>query len=308
LTAPRTTNTVANERAQASNHWIFGYFAIEAMMAKKKKTATAGAAKTTKQTRRKATLASYDLPDLPTLELAGRLDRVAKLTSRAVGDVARQHGATPSQLHIVERLARAPGGLTAKQLAAALAIRPGSLTGTLDALESRGILRRQAVKGDARRQQIVLLTGAKPLVDLLPAVDAAVSASLGGLATAELASLNNVMRSTEATVRARSSVPTPAALGGVSSAATHAAAEAAKPDNSERAKDKAMPATPTPAQVRAAAVEPTPAPAATKKNEDSDRWQRPERREQSEGSLGRGLFRIASRVISAADNRRRNKN
>lgn len=277
-------------------------------MAKKKQTTKAGGAKTTKQARRKGTLASYDVPDLPTLELAGRLDRVAKLTSRAVGDIARQHGATPSQLHIVERLARAPGGLTAKHLAAALAIRPGSLTGTLDALESRGILRRQAVEGDARRQQIVLLTGAKTLVELLPAVDAAVAASLAGLATAELASLNNVMRSTEATVRARSSVPTPAALGGVSPAAPHAVAEPTKPDSRERATGEATPATPTPAQVRAATVDPTPAPSATKTNEDSGRWQRPERREQSDGSLGRGLFRIASRVISAADNRRRNKN
>ena len=260
--------------------------------------ATTKVSKGTRRLSKPVAAATFEVPDLSTLELAGRLDRVAKIVSRVMGDVARQHGATTSQLHVVERLARSPGGLTAKQLAAALAIRPGSLTGTLDGLEKRKIVQRQAVRGDARQQRIVLLPGAQALVDLLPKVDAAVAAGLGELGQSGVGDLNSVMRAAEDAVRSQRAVPAPAVLAGEKAENS----DAEQPEQAE-----AAPVTIAETTVSAqdnVAPEPAPTPQPV---EETPRWQRQEPAPASEGSLGRGLFRIASRVISAAEGRRRRK-
>ena len=257
--------------------------------------------------------ATFDVPPLATLELAGRLDRVAKLVTRGVSDVARQHGATPTQLHVVERLARSPGGLTAKQLAQALAIQPGSLTGTIDGLEKRGIVQRQPVPGDGRQHQVVLLPGAKELVELLPEVDAAISASLGALGGEVAAGLNEVMTDAERAIRSQRAVPTPAVLKRSKAensdeerdeAAAPAAEEAAQP--AQEVAEAKQEAAATPEPETKPVVEPPPF-ARPEHPPEQRSWEPPPRREQSEGSIGRGLFRIASRVISAAEGRRRGK-
>ncbi|MCO4762273.1 MAG: MarR family transcriptional regulator [Myxococcales bacterium] len=154
----------------------------------------------------------YDVDELPNLDLMASLDRVAKMLARAVGEVARKHGATTSQLQVVAALARAPEGLTAKHLAAALAIRPGSLTGMLDTLAGRGILQRERVKGDARQQRIVLLEGARDLVESLSEVESridALFADIGGDTRDELGVLSD---RTESHLRHDSSLPMPAVL------------------------------------------------------------------------------------------------
>ena len=185
-------------------------------------------------------------------------------------------------------------------MAAALAIRPGSLTGTLDSMEAKGILQRQSVKGDARQQKLVLLPGAKELVDLLPQVDAAIVQSLGALGMDDISRLNEVMSETEGAIREKLAVPTPAPLANLAGTAKQMKSEN---DDREATPVKAKAVAPQPPKVTAPKA-PTPVPAAAAPSEP---WTAPPRRTPSEGSIGRGLFRIASRVISAADGRRRNK-
>ncbi|GEM_PF-3432625 len=247
---------------------------------------------------------TFELPQMRTLELAGALDRVAKLVARTVGEIARKHGATPGQLHVVERLARAPSGLTAKQLAAALAIRPGSLTGTLDVLEKKGVIARQAVTGDARQQRLVLLDGAADLVALLPEVDKLVQSRLGTLNDPQIGQLGTLVMRAEAAVRESSAMPMPATLHATpSSNPTPVAAVVEAP-----APQSTVPQSPVPQSIAAAAAA-SDASQTTNGTWQSVPRQQPAkddaRKDPSEGSLGRGLFRIASRVISAADNRRR---
>ena len=255
--------------------------------------------------------ANFHLRELPTLEFAGRVDRIAKLVARAVGDVARDHGATASQLHIVERLARSPEGLTAKQLAAALAIRPGSLTGMLDSLEKRGVLQRQSVKGDARQQKIVLLEGAEDFVALLPKVEAAIAASLGTLAKEDVGRLSEDLAGAEAAIRVKRAAPAPRLVPTPAPEVVEASVQSASAPGPVTAPTVAAPAAaaqaPAPAAVDRTLPVPEVAAAPAPKPDEPPQWQRADRREQSEGSLGRGLFRIASRVISAAEGRRRNK-
>ncbi len=236
-------------------------------------------------------VAQYELGALSSLEIAARMDRIAKLIARAIGDVAREHGATPGQLHIVERLARAPGGLTAKQLAAALAIRPGSLTGMINALEDKGVLRRESVAGDARQQKIVLLEGAADLIALLEQVDALVDGRLGNPESETVEQLAATVKQLEKAARDHAHLPTPAAL--LRAPAAPAAAVADKTVTPITAR---LPTTPAPeagSEVRTGTDHWRPTHAA------DDNWQGNQRRD--EGSLGRGLFRIASRVLSAAD-------
>lgn len=154
----------------------------------------------------------YDVAELPNIDLMASLDRVAKMLARVVGEVARKNGATTSQLQVVAALARTPDGLTAKHLAAALAIRPGSLTGMLDTLERREILQRERVKGDARQQRIVLLEGARPLVEALSEVEGRIDALFAGVGSDTRDELSVLSDQTESYLRRDSSLPMPAVL------------------------------------------------------------------------------------------------
>lgn len=154
----------------------------------------------------------FDVPALDALDLASSMDRVAKILARSVGEVARKYDATAGQMFIVAALCRAPDGLTAKHLASALAIRPGSLTGMLDTLEKRGVVRRDRVPGDARQQRLVLLDGARELVDALTEVDAAVGATLVGLDGERRAGLRTLSEETEEALRAEMALPMPKVL------------------------------------------------------------------------------------------------
>lgn len=230
----------------------------------------------------------FELDELPTFAVASALDRVAKLISRAIGDIARDHDATPGQLHIVERLARSSDGLTAKQLAAALAIRPGSLTGMLDAMQAKGVLQRESVRGDARQQKIVLLAGAAPLIELLPKVDALIAARLGQLDTGALGTMQNLVDHAENAAREHAALPTPAVLLTPDAEPT----EDDAPATVDKLQVNVQPLT----QAQPEQQPRTGTDHAWQRPQPNDRWQpTPARRD--EGSLGRGLFRIATRVI-----------
>ena len=157
-------------------------------------------------------LVQFEVPSLQYLDFAYSLDHVSKIVARAIGDVARAVDATAGQLQVIAAVARVPDGLTAKQIAAALAIRPGSLTGMLDKLEMRGAIARIPVPGDARQARIVLREPARPLVDALIKVDTEVQRLLAPLGVDALQRMADLAVAIEDQLRGDVGVPVPAAL------------------------------------------------------------------------------------------------
>ncbi len=248
--------------------------------------------------------ARFDLPALDTLALAASMDRVAKILARAVGEVARVHNATAGQMYIVAALSRAPDGLTAKHLASALAIRPGSLTGMLNTLERRAVIRRERVPGDGRQQNIVLIEGAQELVSALGEVDKAVGASLAGLDADDRSRLRQLSEETEAALRVERALP----LVKGSRASNEDDAEASPAETASQATKAAKATEEVAAQKVAepmATAEPAPAvsqPEAPPQYPDPkpDNRMPPPSREDDPG-LARNLFSLSSRVLSAVD-------
>lgn len=243
----------------------------------------------------------FEVPALDTLELASTMDRVAKILARSVGEVARKYDATAGQMFIVAALSRAPDGLTAKHLAAALAIRPGSLTGMLDTLEKRGVVRRDRVPGDARQQQLVLLEGARPLVEALNEVDAAVAGTLIGLDETQLAGLRVLSQQTEAALRADAvqgdAVQDDAVQGDAetSVAAAHAAVAS---DEAAAAAATEAPAAPEVSKAVTEPAQPYYPPPPVRQPLDN-RMPPPQRAE--DPGLRRNLFSLTTRVLNAVD-------
>ncbi|MBP47356.1 MAG: hypothetical protein CMH53_05410 [Myxococcales bacterium] len=137
--------------------------------------------------------ASMPNQQLPSYHLFTTLDRVNKLMTRKIGEIARAHNATSTQLMVVATLARHPDGLKSKDLSAALAIRPGSLTGTLDTLQDRGYIARVRVAGDGRQQRIVLLTKAEELIEALAEAERTLSQTFSACSSQNLGGLSDAL-------------------------------------------------------------------------------------------------------------------
>lgn len=160
--------------------------------------------------------AQFELPDLYDLDVANCLDHISKIVTRAIGEVAREVDATPGQLQVIAAVARSQSGLTARQVADALAIRPGSLTGMLDQLEQRGAIARNPVPGDARQQMIVLQPDAAHLVDALRHANRRIGALLAPLGKDALDNLGHLATTIEDALREDIAQPVPPSLRGTS--------------------------------------------------------------------------------------------
>jgi DNA-binding MarR family transcriptional regulator len=75
--------------------------------------------------------------------------------SRHSAGHVRSLGYTPAQFDIIATLGRTPG-MTFKQLGEQTLITKGTLTGVVDRLEARGIVRRVGSRSDARSTIVVL--------------------------------------------------------------------------------------------------------------------------------------------------------
>ncbi len=215
--------------------------------------------------RGQADATQFELPSLQFLDVAHSLDHVNKIVARRIGDVARDVEATPGQLQVVAAVARAPEGLTAKQIAAALAIRPGSLTGMLDQLEVRGAIARLPVPGDARQARIVLRAEAQPLIDALERVNQQVARLLSPLGDDTLQKVADLAGQLEDQLRDDVGVPVPEVLRSTS------------PDGIRlpklRDEDRATPAAST-ATSAPMATDPVAKVTAADEDEDDTAWQR----------------------------------
>ena len=75
----------------------------------------------------------------------------------------------PSQFNVLNLLLENPDGLTQTELSRQLIMHRSNITGLVDRLEKRGLVRRQEVAADRRAYQVVLTqAGAELLREILP--------------------------------------------------------------------------------------------------------------------------------------------
>lgn len=90
-----------------------------------------------------------DLKDDPYLKLVRPLVEAYSAFWRADNRHIRSMRLTPSQFDVVATLGDTPG-MTCSELSAKTLVTKGTLTGVLDRLSAKGLIRREAVKNDRR--------------------------------------------------------------------------------------------------------------------------------------------------------------
>jgi MarR family 2-MHQ and catechol resistance regulon transcriptional repressor len=79
-----------------------------------------------------------------------------KLMQRKIAGMLSGEGLTQPQFHVL-RIAAKSGGTSIREISDEMLVTPANMTGIIDRLESRGLIRREARKGD-RRAKIIGLT------------------------------------------------------------------------------------------------------------------------------------------------------
>jgi DNA-binding MarR family transcriptional regulator len=115
----------------------------------------------------------------------------ARLTTNEVFErcVGKPHGLSPVEFTILGLVGRNPG-VSARQLARALAVKPPKLTIWLDRLEQRGLVSRVRSSEDRRRQEVTLTRlGRSRQTEAMAAVRAGETQALASLTGGERALL-----------------------------------------------------------------------------------------------------------------------
>ena len=138
-------------------------------------------------------------PDLDTHVMAevGRLVRVARLIEGRLGAYAGEYGLAVPEFDVLFTLRRAgpPFRLSPSRIADSLLVTSGTLTGRLDRLERRGLLKRVRNPEDRRGMDVELTTDALTLVDEVVEQHVANEEQmLSGLSASERKRLEALMR------------------------------------------------------------------------------------------------------------------
>jgi DNA-binding MarR family transcriptional regulator len=92
--------------------------------------------------------------DQPEVDLATGLVRLARLVQDLFAQTAANHDLTASQARLLCVLTQGP--MTMSELATLLGVEKAAMTGLIDRIERRGLVRRTAVAGDRRACQVDL--------------------------------------------------------------------------------------------------------------------------------------------------------
>ena len=82
--------------------------------------------------------------------------RAARRAARLLMLTLKDHELTPVEFGVLAQLAAADGELTQAEVARAVEVRPQSVAPVIDGLSSRGLLRREGVRGRGRSGRLVL--------------------------------------------------------------------------------------------------------------------------------------------------------
>ena len=109
-------------------------------------------------------------------------------------DVLRSHQLSWSAF-VVLFVLRIWGSQESRRLAAEAGISGGTLSGVLDTLERKGLVKRRAVPEDRRRVEVALTAdGTKVVDEVMPAFNREEALVTGGLTDDEMASLARLLR------------------------------------------------------------------------------------------------------------------
>lgn len=107
---------------------------------------------------------------------------------------------SPSQFNVLNLLHNQPGGMTQAELSRALITHRSNVTGLVDRLEKRGLLRRNPVAGDRRAHQVGLtVTGRRLLAEILPEYHEHAAAALATLTPPQVMQLRKHLAQINAT-------------------------------------------------------------------------------------------------------------
>ena len=121
------------------------------------------------------------------------LIRAARQAERELTELFAAHGLSPVQFGVLCHLAT-EAAFTQAQLAREVLVRPQSISGVLDGLESRGLIRREAGRSKGRRNPLTLADEGHALLQKVwPQVHAANQPGRLGLGPAETAALNEAL-------------------------------------------------------------------------------------------------------------------
>ena len=121
---------------------------------------------------------SAERPDLDTrsMEIFGRIYRLAEAMGRITASAYAEHGLTRGEFDVLATLRRSgkPYRLSPTQLARQTMVTTGGMTGRLDKLTQAGLVERIADDKDARRSDVKLTSPGRRLVEaaLVAGVDA----------------------------------------------------------------------------------------------------------------------------------------
>jgi DNA-binding MarR family transcriptional regulator len=109
-------------------------------------------------------------------------------------DVLRSHQLSWSAF-VVLFVLRIWGSQESRRLAAEAGISGGTLSGVLDTLERKGLVKRRAIPEDRRRVEVALTAdGTKVVDEVMPAFNREEALVTGGLTDDEMASLARLLR------------------------------------------------------------------------------------------------------------------
>ena len=113
----------------------------------------------------------------------------------------RQMNLTPAQFDIIVTLGNTPG-MPFNQLAKKTLITKGTLTGIIDRLEAKGLVRREVPAGDRRSFRAVLTTAGEALFsDVFPAHAAYLRRAFAGAKPGELEQVTRLLRQLQSRFR-----------------------------------------------------------------------------------------------------------
>ncbi|MGH7238531.1 MAG: MarR family winged helix-turn-helix transcriptional regulator [Candidatus Saccharimonadales bacterium] len=100
-------------------------------------------------------------------ELVHSIKRLSVLMNRRIDDVLKAHGMARSQFQVLYLINKS-GRLTQKQLLESLEVEPATLSGLIDTLESKDLVKRSVVVDDKRSKSLELTKSGQNIIAKIP--------------------------------------------------------------------------------------------------------------------------------------------
>jgi DNA-binding MarR family transcriptional regulator len=100
-------------------------------------------------------------------EFVRLIKRLSNLMNQRIDDVLKAHGMARSQFQVLYVINKS-GSLTQKQLLETLNVEPATLSGLIDTLETKRLVKRSIAASDKRSKKLALTRSGQKIVDGIP--------------------------------------------------------------------------------------------------------------------------------------------